>query len=86
MNKLEEKFTEAMWGIYYSAKKKCNYNATIFMQMLSEYGGVETAKKLLSKEKIQYGFTELWLCERLDLTVEPTLHYRNSENYLQVKR
>ena len=70
MNKMEEKFNEAMWDIYHSAKKKCNYNATLFMQMLAEYGGVDTAKKLLSKEKTQYGFTELWLCGRLDLTVE----------------
>lgn len=67
---LEKKFESAMWDIYHTAKTACKYNATIFMQMLTKYGGVNTAKKLLSKEKVQYGFTELWLCERLDLTVE----------------
>lgn len=67
---LEKKFDSAMWNIYHTAKDAYNYNATIFMQMLTNYGGVNTAKKLLSKEKVQYGFTELWLCKRLDLTVE----------------
>lgn len=67
---LEKKFDSAMWDIYHTAKTACNYNATIFMQMLTKYGGVNTAKRLLSKEKVQYGFTELWLCKRLDLTVE----------------
>jgi hypothetical protein len=47
VDKLNEKFNQAMWNIYYTAKKKCKYNATLFMRMLSEYGGVKTAQMLL---------------------------------------
>jgi len=84
MEAVDKKFESAMWDIYHTAKIKCNYNATIFMNMLTKYGGVETAKRLLSAEKVQYGFTELWLCNCLDLTVEahvlkPEFKYRFTE-------
>ena len=38
--------------------------------MLLEYGGVETARRLLWKEDISDGFTTLWELERLGLSVE----------------
>jgi hypothetical protein len=70
MMEKERMFHKAMLSIYESAKNKCGYTATRFMQMLSRYGGVETAKRLLGSDDTQYGFTELYLCGRLDLTVE----------------
>jgi hypothetical protein len=38
--------------------------------MIVDQGGLQAAKILLSANNPQYGFTELWLCGRLDLTVE----------------
>lgn len=67
---LESEFHDAMVAIYNSAKRACGYNATRFLQVLSNKGGVQTARDLLSTDEVQYGFTELWECGRLDLTVE----------------
>ncbi len=38
--------------------------------MLQEHGGLDTADRLLRSAEISYGFTELWMLGRLDLTVE----------------
>ena len=59
-----------MFDIYRLAKSACGYDARRFHQMLSEFGGLNTAKRLLATDEIQYGFTELYFCGRLDLTVE----------------
>ena len=66
----EEEFHNAMLRIYRRAKDECGYNATRFLQMLAELGGMETARRLLSTDEPQIGFTELWEARRLDLTVE----------------
>jgi hypothetical protein len=66
----EQEFHQGMGDIYRLAKEECSYNAARFLQMLGEYGGLGTGKRLLASDAIQYGFTELWLCHRLDLTVE----------------
>ena len=71
MNKLEAEFNEAMMNVYRTAKEECRYNATHYLNMLFEHGGVETARKLLAGNQApQYGFTKLYECERLDITVE----------------
>lgn len=67
---LEETFDEAMLSIYRQAKKECNYKASAFLDMVVTMGGVATAKKLLSSDRLQSGLYELWRCDRLDLTVE----------------
>lgn len=67
---LETEFHIEMINIYYTAKEACNYNATRFLQMVSETGGYKTAQKLLSSGEPGEGFTTLWECGRLDLTVE----------------
>jgi len=67
---LEKRFNQAMFDIYKVAKRDINYTAGYFLQMLSEYGGLETARRLLAKEELSDGFTELYLRDRLDLTVE----------------
>ena len=61
-------FDQAMMLIYVQAKQQAGYTATRFHQMLTEYGGVETARRLLPR--MSDGFEELWRRSRLDLTVE----------------
>lgn len=67
---LEMRFHQAMLDIYMTAKEECHYNATRFLQMVSETGGLATARVLLTKEVPSDGFTALWDCGRLDLSVE----------------
>ncbi len=58
------------------AKKECGYNPTYFNRMLSEHGGLETAKILINKEILSgptEGFTRLFMLGRLDLTVEASV-------------
>lgn len=72
-NTLEASFDADMYAIYTRAKMECDYPATRFHQMLGEYGGVATAKRLLNDAKLHDGFTRLWECGRLDLTVEAVI-------------
>ena len=67
---LQEQFNRAMWKIYSDAKTEVKYNPEYFRKMLDDFGGLETAKRLLSKDTLSNGFTKLWELERLDLTVE----------------
>jgi hypothetical protein len=57
-------------AIYETAKQELGYNATRFLQMVSEQGGLATARRLLWSDQPSDGFTTLWLHRRLDLTVE----------------
>jgi hypothetical protein len=59
-----------MFSIYRRALYECGYNATRFLQMLREHGGLQTAKILLHSPGFQYGFEKLWELGRLDLAVE----------------
>ena len=70
MSGLEDEFHDAMLDLYRVAKTECGDDARVFLGMVSTDGGVQTAHKLLRDQRIQYGFTQLYLCERLDLTVE----------------
>jgi hypothetical protein len=56
---LESEFDDALQGTYEAARKR-GYVATYFLQMLEEYGAVETAKRLLAKSEPQTGLFELW--------------------------
>lgn len=67
---LENQFHRAMIGVFEGALYKCKYRATRFIQMVQDYGGVQAAKKLLHTPGYQYGFTELWQCGHLDITME----------------
>jgi hypothetical protein len=70
MTDLEKKFHQAMLDIYEIAKCECNYNATYFLRMVVDYGGLQAARRLLATDKPSDGFTALWMCRRLDLSVE----------------
>ena len=67
---LEAQFNQEMLGIYRRAKNEANYNATIFLRMLTKDGGLRTAKTLINASKPSEGYTQLYLRGRLDLTVE----------------
>ena len=70
MDDPERRFNRAMVSIYETAKRELGYNATRFVQMISEQGGLTTAKQLLWSSAPSEGFTTLWERGRLDLTVE----------------
>jgi hypothetical protein len=70
LNQTERKFHQAMAAIYEDAKRDLGYNATRFLQMVSEQGGLPTARQLLWSAQPSDGFTTLWSHHRLDLTVE----------------
>jgi hypothetical protein len=63
-------FHAAMVRIYTTAKSDVGYNATRFLQMVSDEGGVAAARKLLAADRPSDGFTTLWEASRLDLSVE----------------
>jgi len=67
---LEDAFHQAMLGVYRRAKEECGYKATRFVQMVTELGGLEAAKRLLHSGDISYGFEKLWELGRLDISME----------------
>ena len=77
MDKLKLKFENELYDKIVVAKKECHYNPTYFNQMLAEYGGVATAKRLIEKDlstgNPSDGFTTLYLKRRLDLTMEDSV-------------
>lgn len=68
--RLNQQFDQAMFQVYRRAKDEAGYNATIFIQMLADKKGVQTAKTLINAPKPSDGYTALYLRNRLDLTVE----------------
>lgn len=62
-------FHEDMIDLYKQGKK-IGFNPTRFLQMINEYGGYETACKLIAGKDDVSGFTELWVVDRLDLSME----------------
>jgi hypothetical protein len=47
LDEIERRFHRAMISIYETAKRELGYNATRFLQMISEQGGLPTARQLL---------------------------------------
>lgn len=68
-NELREKALEA--------NKKYGYNPKQFLSMIGQFGGVETAKKLIhnyaSTGRFSDGYEKLWEFNRLDLTMEASV-------------
>lgn len=67
---LEQDLGNEMLALYRTAKSKCNYNATRFIQMFYELGALQTAKTLINSKTPTDGFTAMWECDCLDLTIE----------------
>ena len=60
-----------MRQIYDDASAACKgYRPTRFRQLVIEKGGLEAARILLRGTNPASGFTELFLCKRLDLSME----------------
>jgi hypothetical protein len=76
-----------MAQIYVRAKSEAGYNATRYLQMVSEVGGLETARRLLASSGVSDGFTHLWERKRLDLSVEAlTLEAKWAALFTDVER
>ncbi len=73
MENLAQDFQQAMFHIYRQAKDEAKYTANIFLQMLVDRGGVDTAKFLINAPKESDGYTALYERGRLDLTVEAVI-------------
>jgi hypothetical protein len=67
---LEDALHHAMVRVYERARKEAGYTATRFIQMVSEVGGLQTARALVNANTPSDGFTALWEKGRLDLAVE----------------
>ena len=76
-SELEKKFRDAMIEIYERGLKECKYNASRFIQMVSEIGALATAKAFLASQKPFEGFIKLYKLGRLDLSVERVVAYRD---------
>ena len=63
-------FASRMKEVYERGRREAGYNASYFLNMLSQYGPQEAAHRLLASPAISDGFAELWERGRLDLTVE----------------
>lgn len=70
---LLQQFDEAMLDTYRRARDEAGYHATRFLRMLSEQGGLETARTLLHAATVSDGYAALWERQRLDLTVEAVI-------------
>ena len=55
----ESQFNEAMLNLYRRAKAEAGYNATRFLSMVVEHGGLETARYLLHAATVSEGYTAL---------------------------
>jgi hypothetical protein len=66
---LQRDFHRAMLGVYRQARG-LGYNATRFLQMVEELGGVQAAKLLLAKPGLQTGLEWLWEHHKLDISME----------------
>lgn len=70
MASLENQFDAAMIDVYKRVKAECGYNAVRFLRMVTEIGGLETARQLINANTPSDGYTFLWQHGRLDLAVE----------------
>ena len=68
-------FHGAMVDLYLRAKREANYNATYFLEMISdaELGGHRTPRQLIHTTTPSLGYEALYDRGRLDLTVEAVI-------------
>ncbi len=59
-----------MVDVYRKARSEAGYNATLFLRMVTDHGGLAAARQLLHAPAVSQGFTALWERGRLDLTME----------------
>ena len=69
---LEEEFTAALRGTVEAARER-NYNANYFLRMLAQYGGLDTARRLIAKRDPQAGLMQLWELRLLNDSMEAVM-------------
>ena len=69
---LEEEFTAALRGTVEAARDS-KYNPAYFLKMLAQYGGLETAKRLIAKRDPQAGLMQLWELRLLNDSMEAVM-------------
>ncbi|MEA4920104.1 MAG: hypothetical protein VB078_04205 [Clostridiaceae bacterium] len=67
---LSQSFTQELIESYEISKKELGYYPSRFVQMLSQKGGVETARAIIAKGDVSEGFEKLSASSRLDLSME----------------
>ena len=72
-SEIDKAFTAAMIGVYKDAKSLAGYNASRFLSMVNENGGLATARTLLHASQVSEGYTALWERGHLELTVEAVI-------------
>jgi len=70
MATLEKQFEEELIKKCELAQKQCGYRPTRFLQTISKFGGVKTAREILRKGKVSDGFEILQKAGLLELTME----------------
>ena len=65
-----QRFDAAMLELYETWRREIRYSANRFRQMVDRRGGVETARRLLSRPDVSSGFTKLEQAGKLELTME----------------
>lgn len=83
-NKLEDMLEREFQRAVSICIDQYGYRPSYFLQMLGNYGPMDTAIKLVTAPKFHEGFTRLWELRRLDLTVEAII-LRNPFNQLFTK-
>lgn len=67
---LEQQFHQEMINLCNRSSNEIGYDPRYLRRMISETGGLETARVLLNKKTVSEGFVELARHQRLDLAVE----------------
>jgi hypothetical protein len=69
---LEQQFTDALWATEREATQ-LGHASGVFRKMLGDYGGVETARRLVKAPDIQGGMRTICALGRSDLTTEAVM-------------
>jgi hypothetical protein len=67
---LKNEFHQGRLEGYEALKKKLRYNATYYLRIVHEHGGVQAAKLLLNSTDMPEGLMKLWAHGRLDMSLE----------------
>jgi hypothetical protein len=67
-------FDQEMLSIYQRALSEAHYKASRFLTMLSDHGGLETARILIHSPTVSEGYAALWERKCLNLTVEAVIY------------
>jgi hypothetical protein len=85
---LEGRFEAAMHELYGRIVRETQYSPTVFFRMIDQYGGLETAHRLLKPDAdfFSYGFEHLCKMRRPDLTMEALIRSVDNKERLFTAR